>query len=153
VPPIADGNGQTIEIDLDGLRDGIRPELNVRLAGGDVVHVPRRPMRNIYIIGDVKVPGVYSLPRRSEVTAAQAIVYAGGPMATAKVKSGFLMRYNDAGEHEAIPVNFRDILDGKEPDIPVKADDIIFIPNSAVKTIGVGLLNLIPNIMIQMLIF
>ena len=45
-----------IPINLDELREGKRPELNLRLEGGDVLYVPRRLGRNIYIIGDVKVP-------------------------------------------------------------------------------------------------
>jgi polysaccharide biosynthesis/export protein len=151
-PPAAAEEG-VIKIDLDALRFGSKPELNVRINGGDIVHVPRRQIRNIFIIGDVKVPGVYMLPRRGEVTAAQAIAYAGGPSATAKVKSGFLMRYDANGVHEAIPVHFSDILNGKSPDLPVLPGDIIFVPNSAVKTIGVGLLNMIPNLIIQFLIF
>ena len=151
--PAENEEEQVIKIDLDALRFGRQPELNVRVNGGDIVYIPRRQIRNIYIVGDVKVPGVYILPRRGEVTAARAIAYAGGPSPTAKVKSGFLMRYDANGVHEAIPVHFNDILDGKVPDLPVKPGDIIFVPNSPVKTIGVGLLNMVPNLIIQFLIF
>jgi polysaccharide export outer membrane protein len=144
---------EIIKVNFQELREGKRPELNVRLRGGDVLHVPRRLQSNIYIIGDVIVPGSYTLPRSGQITAAQAIIYAGGPLPTAKTANGFLMRHDANGVRQAIPVDFAAILDGKEPDIPILANDIIFIPNSNVKTIGIGLLNLVPRLLQQFLIF
>jgi polysaccharide export outer membrane protein len=144
---------EVIEIDLQALREGTRPDLNVKLQGGDVFYVPRRRPENIYVIGEVRVPGSYTLPRGATVTAAQAIIYAGGPLPAASMGKSFLMRHDEQGVRQAIPVNFSAILNGKEPDFPVKADDIIFIPNSPVKTIGVGLLNMMPTILQQWLIF
>lgn len=151
-PPPPD-EGQVIRIDLDGLRDGSRPELNIPLQGGDVLYVPRRKAKTFYIIGDVINPGAYGMPRRGDVTAAQAISYAGGPMMTAKNRSAFLMRHDASGVRQAIPVDFLAILKGEQPDIPVLPDDIIFIPSSPVKTVGVGLLNLVPRLLQQFIIF
>jgi len=148
-----EGAHQIIPIEIDELQNGTRPELNIVLEGGDVVYVPRRPVRNFYIIGDVKVPGAYNMPSRGGVTAAQAIIYAGGPLLTAKVKKGFLMRHDENGVRQAIPVNFSDIIQGKKPDIPIEAEDIIYIPNSAVKTVAIGLLEQIPRLIQQFLIF
>jgi protein involved in polysaccharide export with SLBB domain len=104
-------------------------------------------------VGDVKTPGAYGLPRRGEVTAAQAIIYAGGPLRTAKTGSGFLMRHDETGTRQAVPVDFAAILKGKKPDFPVRPDDIIYIPSSTKKTIGVGMLDMIPGLVIQYLIF
>jgi protein involved in polysaccharide export with SLBB domain len=132
---------EVIRIDFDALRNGTDLELNVRLQGGDILYVPRRRPQNIFIIGDVKVPGVYTLPRRGAVTAAQAVIYAGGPLPTAKTGHGFLMRHDDAGVRTAVPVDFDAILKGKDNDFPVRPNDIIFIPSSNVKTVGVGLLS------------
>src|SRR5690606_33909843 len=129
------------------------PDLNIRLQGGDILFVPRRQQQSIYIIGEVKVPGAYTLPRRGKITAAQAVIYAGGPMATAKMSNGFLMRHNLKGEREAIPVDFKAIIDGRKPDVEVQPDDIIFVPSSPMKQIAVGLLNLGPRLLQQFLIF
>jgi len=148
------GAGETaISINLRELREGKRPELNVRLEGGDIFYVPRARPQNIWIIGDVKVPGGYTLPRRGQITAAQAVIYAGGPLPTAKMKDGFLMRHNAAGVREALPVDFAAIIDGRRPDIPVLPDDIIFIPNSSVKTVAAGLLTMLPRLLQQFIIF
>lgn len=152
-PAEAPRDAQIISVNLDQLRDGSRPELNLQLQGGDVLYVPRRQGKTFYIIGDVRNPGAYIMPRRSGVSAAQAIVYAGGPLMTAKNSSGFLMRHDEQGVRQAFPIDFTAIIKGKKPDIPLQADDIIFIPTSAVKTIGVGMLNLVPRLLQQFIIF
>ena len=87
------------------------------------------------------------------MTAAQAVIYAGGTLVTAKNSAGFLMRHDENGVRQAIPIDFIAILKGKKPDIPVQADDIIFIPMSAGKTIAVSLLNQIPRLIQQLVIF
>jgi hypothetical protein len=69
------------------------------------------------------------------------------------MSNGFLMRYNEAGERVAIPVDFAAILEGKKPDVPVKADDIIFIPSSSAKYVGQALFNMLPHLFQQLLIF
>jgi polysaccharide export outer membrane protein len=152
-PPDTPSEAQVIPINLDELRAGKQPEMNLRLEGGDVLYVPRRLGRNIYIIGDVRAPGAYTLPRRGQVTAAQAVIYAGGTLLTAKNGAGFLMRHDENGVRQAIPIDFIAIIKGKKPDIPVQADDIIFIPMSAGKTIAVSLLNQIPRLIQQLVIF
>lgn len=154
-PSVQNDKPQTtgaIQISLKDLEEGAKPELNIRLEAGDVLYVPRRRAQNFYVIGDVKVPGAYALPRGLTITAAQAVTYAGGTLATAKQGKGFLMRHASTG-HEALAVNFKAIIEGKEPDIPIQEDDIIFIPNSTVRTIGVSLLVMVPTIIQQWLIF
>jgi protein involved in polysaccharide export with SLBB domain len=151
VPPTQDE--QVIRIDLRDLRSGARPELNLRMQPGDVVYAPRRRPLTIYIIGDVKVPGAYTLPSEGTITAAQAVIYAGGPLSTAKTGKAFLMRHDAQGVRQAIPVDFRAVIAGKQQDIPVQPDDIIFIPNSAARTMGVAFLNLVPELIRQFAIF
>jgi polysaccharide export outer membrane protein len=149
--------GETIEdvvtFDFEELRSGRRPELNVRLQGGDVVYVPRRTPQNIFIVGDVTTPGVYGLPRRGEVTASQALIYAGGPLPTAKTGSAFIMRHDEASGRRLIEFDFRRILDGKDPDVTIRPNDILFVPHSNMRTIGVGMLALVPRLIQQFTIF
>jgi polysaccharide export outer membrane protein len=125
----------------------------MKLRGGDVLVVPRRKPMNVYVIGDVLGPGIYALPRWTQVTASQAMIYAGGPLPTASLGNSFVMRHDSNGERQAIPINFKEVLAGREPDFPIKADDIIFVPNSPVKTVTTGLLNMIPRLIQQWLIF
>lgn len=144
---------QVFLINFSELREGTKPEANFRLQGGDILYVPRRRGENIFIIGEVKVPGAYTLPRRGQISAAQALIYAGGPLPTAKAKSGFIMRHGDGPTQKGIEFDYTAILDGRKPDILVRANDIIFIPNSATKTITRGILLMAPRILQQFLIF
>jgi protein involved in polysaccharide export with SLBB domain len=152
-PPGESKTEEVIRVNLKELREGTKPELNLSLQGGDILYVPRMMPQNIFLIGDVRNPGVYTLPRSGQITAAQAIIYAGGPLPTASHGRAFLMRYDEAGIRDAKPVDFSAILEGREPDIPVQPNDIIFVPNSNIKTIGAQFLGMVPNLIIQLLIF
>jgi polysaccharide export outer membrane protein len=155
VPGTGDAGSEpdVITVNLADLKSGQHPEANLQLQGGDVLYVPRRKFSNVYIIGDVANPGAYELPAKARYSAAQAIILTGGPLKTAKMSKAFLMRYDSNGTRQVHPVNFDAILRGKQKDIPVQADDIIYVPNSAAKTIGIGLLDMIPTFIQQWLIF
>jgi polysaccharide export outer membrane protein len=140
-------------IDFKEVREGTRPDMNVKLQGGDILYVPRRKRSFIYVIGDVLGPGPYPLNPRVELTAARAVASAGGPLPQAKMSNGFLMRYNEAGERVALPVDFAAILEGRKPDVVLKPDDIIFIPSSSAKYVGQALFNMLPRLLQQLLIF
>ena len=81
---------------------------------------------------------------RQPLLVSQAVAMAGGLLKTAKAGSGMLLRYEEDGTRREMPVDFTAVLRGKAPDFPVQADDIIFVPGSAAKNLGYGLLNLAP---------
>ncbi len=138
------GSGVT-RIDLRQLFEKGDAELNVAVQGGDVVFVPERVPQVFYVVGEVNHPGAFDLPRVEQLLLSQALAQAGGPMKTAKVGNGILVRYDEKGTRQELTVDFTDILKGKEPDLQVRANDVIFIPGSKFKTIGYGLLGTIPN--------
>jgi polysaccharide export outer membrane protein len=151
--PMVVKNEQVTVINFKELREGVRPEANVVLKGGDILYVPAARPDNLYLIGDVKNPGAYTMPRRGQYTAAQALISAGGVLPTAKMGNGFIMRHDETGLAETIPVNFSEIIAGKQADVPLKPNDIIFIPNSYAKTVGLALFNYIPELVRQFIIF
>jgi polysaccharide export outer membrane protein len=135
-----------IPIDFAALNEGTRPELNLKLRGGDVLYVPERRSDYFFVVGDVGIPGHFELAAGVKgVPATQAIAKAGGPLRTAKLSAGMLVRFNPDGTREELKVDFKAILEGRQPDVPVGANDIVFIPGSAAKTIGYGLLGAIPG--------
>jgi len=91
-------------------------------------------------------PGRLRCLLAKQVLASQAIAKSGGPLKTAKMSKGMLMRYDEDGKRQELPVDFKAILLGKKPDFPVMPSDIIFIPGSSVKTVGYGLLAILPTI-------
>ena len=139
------GPTEMIKIDLRALLEQGDLSLNVRVRGGDVINIQERPTRTIFILGEVNRAGAYALPAKQELRVSQAFAWAGGPMRTAKMNKGSLVRYDDNGGREEIPVNFDDILKGKKEDFIVQANDIIFVPGSKFKNLGYSLLGMLPN--------
>jgi protein involved in polysaccharide export with SLBB domain len=144
---------EAIEIDFQQLYDGSRPELNVKLRGGDVLYVPQRQEGSFFVVGDVLSSGAFPMPFGQTVLASQAIAKAGGPMKTAKMSKGMLVRYDQNGQRQELTIDFKAILQGKKPDFPLLANDIIFIPGSSAKTLGYGLLNMLPGLAQTALIY
>ncbi len=81
----------------------------------------------VYIIGQVKNPGVHRL--RSETTVTQIIVVAGGFTEWANPKKILIVRKED-GREKRITVNYKRIMAGKDLDsnIILKAGDTIVVP-------------------------
>lgn len=143
---------EIIRIGLDDLFNRSVATLNIALEAGDLVSVPPAPKaegRVFYVIGEVVRPGVFNIPPGKRLYLTQAVAEAGGTLKTAKSKKGILVRYGEEGEREELAVNFDDVLKGKRPDILVQERDVIFIPGSNIKTIGYGLLGVIPGVASQ----
>jgi polysaccharide export outer membrane protein len=144
---------EVIRIELRTMKDGGVLDRNLTLRDGDLFYIPRRKIEFAYIIGDVYVPGAFEMPNLKVVTATQAISWGGGPTKTAKMSKGILVRTDKNGQRQEMPVDFAAILAGKQKDVEVLPDDIIFIPGSHGKTVGYGILNTIPTLATYLLIF
>ena len=135
-----------IPIDIAGLLAGKRPDLNFQLQAGDMLYVPFNKPNFCYAVGEVNNPGPFEIPPNRPLLVSQAIAFAGGPTKTAKTSKGILVRWNDQGERQQLPVDFEAILKGKKPDFAMLPDDILFIPGSNAKTLAYGLLDIVPYI-------
>jgi len=80
----------------------------------------------VYISGQVKTPGVYKL--RSEVSLLELIAMAGGFTQWANEKKILIIR-KENGNEKRIKVNYKKIVDGKEPmsNSILKPGDIIIV--------------------------
>ena len=100
-----------------------------------MISVPKAD--TIYVIGAVKKPGAYVLGEHRSLSALQILALAEGADKTAATKDARIMRVvpgsNDRAE---IPVDLQTILSGKMPDVPLTADDILFVPVSKAKAAG-----------------
>lgn len=98
---------------------------------GDTVLVPRAPI--VYVMGDVSRPGGYSIVTNdSHLTALQAIAMAGSANKTSVQSRIRLIRNTPTGTVE-LPVHLNDIEKGKQPDIALQANDILYVPFSWLK--------------------
>lgn len=144
-PRVATTADEAIEIDFAALTAGTRPELNLRLRGGDILYVPVAPRSRYFIVGDVNQTGGFDVRTSEPMLVTEALARAGGPTRTAKLSKGILVRVSASGDREQIPVDFNAILKGKKQDFEVRPNDIIFMPGSKAKTLAYGLLNAIPS--------
>jgi len=81
----------------------------------------------VYVSGQVRTPGVYRL--RSETSILQIIPMAGGFTEWANQKKILVIR-KEGGKDKRITVNYKKIVEGKEPggNFVLKAGDTIIIP-------------------------
>ena len=105
---------------------------NVELHPGDTVFAAKAAM--VYVLGEVNKPGAYILNSTGAVTVLQVVAAAGGPTHAAAVGGTRMLRRTPSGLQE-LPVPLKALLRGKTADIPVSAEDILFVPSSRMKTI------------------
>ena len=104
---------------------------NVELHPGDTVFAAKAPM--VYVLGEVNKPGGYILNSADAMTVLRVVAAAGGPTHAASVGGTKMVRRTPSGLRE-LPVPLKAILRGKTADMPLSADDILFVPSSRLKT-------------------
>lgn len=130
----ADSEDQKITIRLQDLLESGDSIYNIPVYGGDTVTVPHAGI--VYVLGfGVAQPGGYVLQGHGEqVTVLRAVALAHGLTSFAKANSTVILRNNPVtGRRAEIPVRLTDIEKHKSPDIPLKSNDILYIPDSAGK--------------------
>ena len=121
-------NSETIVIDLRQLAKEGRP--NIVIQPGDVINVPFAGLA--YVLGSVNKPG--SVPVKSNLTVSQAIAVAGSPVAgMAKPQNTTILRMDEQGQAVSIPVNLSAIIAKQEPDVVLKEQDVVFVPESTIR--------------------
>jgi polysaccharide export outer membrane protein len=95
------------------------------------VVVPAAPI--VYVLGEVNKPGGYVLGSSGE-TVLRVVAAAGGPTRDASLGGTKMLRRTPNGMQQ-VPVPLKNLLRAKAADIPLEADDIIFVPNSRIKQV------------------
>ena len=127
---------RTIRVDLHKLISTGDPSLNVTIYPGDKVTVHRAGI--VYVVGAVQRPGGFPLSNgRDSMAVLQAVALAEGLKSTAMGKKAIIIRRGEQflNGREEIPVNLRKILSGNLSDPGLKANDILFIPDSTSKRV------------------
>lgn len=126
---------QTFTIQLKDLLETGDPKFNIPIYGGDTVSVPRGGI--IYVVGAVEHPGGFVLTSDSEeMSALKAIALAQGLKGTAKSGDAVIIRRDPAtGKNQEIDVDLSRIMGRKSPDLPLLANDILFVPDSTGKKV------------------
>jgi polysaccharide export outer membrane protein len=130
-----DASGQFFvgEVGVKSVMEARNPQENIQVEPNDVISVPRADL--IYVIGAVKRAGGFVLTERDHISVLQALSMAEGLERAASAGKARILRASDgASERKEIPVDVNKILTGKASDVPMLANDILFIPNSAAKS-------------------
>ena len=122
----------TLRVPLDELTSATRPDHNILIEPEDVITVPKADI--IYVLGNVHKAGGFSLATHPSLTVIQAVTLAEGFSSNAAASHAKILRRVEANAPaREIKVDASRILEGKAPDQPLLANDILFIPNSALK--------------------
>ena len=125
----------TLRIPLDGLISATRPDHDILIDPDDVVTLPKGDV--VYVLGNVHRAGGFSLASHPSLTVIQAVTLAEGFSSNAAASRARILRRVEPGTPaKEIKVDADRILQGKDPDQPLLANDILYIPNSALKAVS-----------------
>jgi polysaccharide export outer membrane protein len=103
---------------------------------GDTVLVAKAPM--IYVMGDVNRPGAYAMTTNdAHLTVMQVIAFAGSASKTAVQSHVRLIRTTEHGQVE-LPVHLDAIQKGKQADIALQPNDILYVPFSWMRNVAMS---------------
>src|SRR6266516_2781002 len=127
-----------VQVDLKALLESADPRNNPWVHPGDIVKVTRAGI--VYVIGEVRRPGGFALKSNEKISILQALALSEGLTRTAAKGEARIIRTDQqSGERKETPIDLGMILTGKDPDPMLEPKDIVFVPNSAVKsTFGRG---------------
>lgn len=137
--PTPDGNAAplTRRIPVNGLIDGADSDLNIRLTGGEEIRVPE--VGKVYVLGNVKKPGAYLAPGNPETSVLKALAMAEGLLQYSS-KRAYIYRREASGTRSDIPIDLGKMMDRKASDVPLTANDILYIPDAKGTRAGIAAL-------------
>lgn len=119
-----DGGGtRSVILSRERSTSAQKEALSMPLASGDLVTATA--LQHFYISGEVKSPGTY--PVTPGLTVLKAVSLAGGLTKYGSKGKVEILRKTASGEPHRIKADLDDIENGKKPDIPLAAQDIIKI--------------------------
>lgn len=96
------------------------------------VYIEEYAPKQVSVIGCVNKPGKYDMFHEKETTVLEAIAMAGGFSKIADVNATRILRIGEDGKEQTIMIRVKDITvkGEKEKDVPLKPNDVIFVPES-----------------------
>jgi polysaccharide export outer membrane protein len=108
----------------------------VKVYPGDLIVVPKEGI--VYVLGDVGKPGGYTMDDDSKITVLQAVAMASGANHTAVEGHVRLVRRTPQGASTEITISLSAMQKGKIPDMPLQANDVLWVPFSYGKNFAVN---------------
>ena len=127
------GSGDVQHISLKRLIDGSDPSLNQLLQGGDQIRVPQAG--KLYVLGNVKSPGAYPITEAEGMTVLKALALCQGMLPYSHKTAIIFRPKKDSAQRDEVVVSLKDIVKHHSPDVPLNANDILYIPDNSGKKI------------------
>jgi polysaccharide export outer membrane protein len=109
-------------------------DTSVKVNPGDTILVPRAGI--VYVLGDVARPGGYTMTNNeAQISVLELVARAGGTNHSAVPSHAKLIRKSNGGYVE-IPLPLSAMQKGNRADLPLQADDIIYVPFSYMRNFG-----------------
>jgi len=124
-------------VPVRALIDSADLDANVKLTGGEEVRVPEAG--KVYVVGNVKRPGAFPVQDGAETSVLKVLAVAEG-LAPFAGKQAYVYRREASGSKNEIPIELNRIMQRKAPDVPLLADDVLYIPDNHGKRLGLAAL-------------
>jgi polysaccharide export outer membrane protein len=122
------GLADTVVITASDLFELGDPTVNIPIFAGDVIFVPPVQVRQVNILGAVESPGTVLFKGLEPATLLIGIGRVGGLAEEASNK--IRIRRREGEQQIELVVNYRRILDGKDPDVELQDGDMIIVKES-----------------------
>jgi polysaccharide export outer membrane protein len=133
-PDLPGSPGFINHISLKELLSQSDPSLNISLDGGEEVRVPIA--EKLYVAGNVKMPGAYSMDQAGKLTVLQAIALCQGPLPYSKPVAVVYRPDPYSGARQPINIPLREIMKRRSPDVALLPNDILYIPDNTQKRVS-----------------
>jgi len=143
----------SVEISLDSLTQNVNPAENIVLMAYDLVTAGTA--QPVYVNGEVAKPSAIPLGEQPSISVMQALTEAGGftPNAS-RGKVRILRPVLGTTRRAEIEVNLNRVYEGKDNDVPLLPNDVLYVPRASARAIltpvGTSILTSLPYLMISL---
>jgi len=104
---------------------------NIEIKQGDTVEVSKAGV--VYVVGEVARASGLVMDNGQNLSVMKAVALSGGTTRLAALDSAKIIRKDEKGNPTEVPVQLKQMFQGKAADVQLVAEDILFIPTSAGK--------------------
>ncbi len=114
-------------VPLERLLKKADPSVNYTLHGGEEIRVPEA--ERIFVVGNVHKPGAFPVRDNGDNSVLRLVALSEGLMPYAG-KLAYIYRRDAQGVKQEISVPLDRIMQRKEPDVALQAEDVLYIPDN-----------------------
>ena len=96
--------------------------------GGEEIRVPEAS--KIYVVGNVRKPGAFPVRDSADTSVLKVLALAEGLTQFSAKQAYIYRRKPDGASKKEIEIEIEQIMKRKSPDVPLVADDILYIPDN-----------------------